>query len=229
MNCRVVRLRLAGYLDGAISGSEHAEVREHLQWCDSCRVVLESYRRLEFSLARLNPVPAPANLAMQIRVLAARMEAAPPLARRVWLRTKLFFENILEPLAVPATGGVVVALLAFLFVVQGIMVGIPFGAVHDDLPTNLFQPARLESLPPFPLPGVAEQESGSGALLLEVTLGARGEVADYRIVSGPDDPAVRRQIDEVLLFSRFRPELSFGRPTAGGQLMLSFSEIRVRG
>jgi Putative zinc-finger len=228
MNCRTARRGLAGYLDGAISGTEHALIRQHVETCGSCRIALQSYRRLEFCLARLNPVQAPANLAVQIRLMAARMEMAPSLARRMWLRTKLLFENILEPLAVPATGGVVVAMLAFLFVVQGILVGIPFGAVHDDQPTNLVQPAQLESLPPFPLPGVSTG-SASGSLMVEVTLGAQGEVANYRIVSGPDDPAVRRQIDQVLLFSRFRPEMSFGRPTAGGQLMLGFSEIRVRG
>ena len=27
------------------------------------------------------------------------------------------------------------------------------------------------------------------------------------------------QIDQVLLFSRFRPELSFGRPTGGGRVL----------
>jgi hypothetical protein len=228
MNCRTARRGLAGYLDGAISGTEHALIRQHVETCGSCRIALESYRRLEYCLARLNPVQAPGNLAVQIRLMAARMEMAPSLARRAWLRTKLVFENILEPLAVPATGGIVVAMLAFVFVVQGILVGIPFGAVHDDQPTNLLQPAQLESLPPFPLPGISTG-NGSGSLTVEVTLGAQGEVANYRIVSGPDDPEVRRQIDQVLLFSRFRPEMSFGRPTAGGQLMLGFSEIRVRG
>ncbi len=51
----------------------------------------------------------------------------------------------------------------------------------------------------------------------------------YNILSGPKDAAVKHQIDQVLLFSRFRPEISFGRPTGGGQVLLSFSEVRVRG
>jgi hypothetical protein len=33
----------------------------------------------------------------------------------------------------------------------------------------------------------------------------------------------------VLLFSRFRPMMSFGRPTSGGHVVLSFSEVRVKG
>ena len=49
-----------------------------------------------------------------------------------------------------------------------------------------------------------------------------------------DDPFVvealaRHQLDQMLIFSRFRPMLSFGRPTAGGHVVLSFSAIHVRG
>ncbi len=63
----------------------------------------------------------------------------------------------------------------------------------------------------------------------QAVLNSRGEVVNYDILSGPDSAPVRRQLDQVLLFSRFRPQMSFGRPTAGGTVILSFSEIRVRG
>jgi hypothetical protein len=33
----------------------------------------------------------------------------------------------------------------------------------------------------------------------------------------------------MLLFSRFSPMLSFGRPTPGGHVVLSFSAVHVRG
>jgi hypothetical protein len=38
-----------------------------------------------------------------------------------------------------------------------------------------------------------------------------------------------RQLDLVLLFSPFRPQMSFGRFTSGGRVVLSFSDISVRG
>ena len=56
-----------------------------------------------------------------------------------------------------------------------------------------------------------------------------GEAATYRILSGDVDPAMRHELDQVVLFSRFRPELSFGRPLSGGTVLLSFNKIRVRG
>jgi hypothetical protein len=40
---------------------------------------------------------------------------------------------------------------------------------------------------------------------------------------------VQHQLDQVMLFSRFRPQFSFGRPQAGGHVLVSFSEVRVRG
>jgi hypothetical protein len=231
MNCRSVGRRLAGYLDGAISGREHALVREHLEFCELCRQDLEGYRRLAVCLAQLKPAAPPTDLAVRIRLGAARAEGRATQMRQAWGRVLLVFQNILKPLAVPATGGVLTAVMVFVFVVQSMLVGMPFGFVPNDLPTSLMQPARLEKLAPFPVPGITTSGGGSdaGVLLVEATLNAEGQVVNYNILAGPDDASVRRQIDQVLLFSRFRPQLSFGRPMAGGRVMLSFSEIRVKG
>jgi hypothetical protein len=54
-------------------------------------------------------------------------------------------------------------------------------------------------------------------------------MTDYQIISGPTGLELRRQLDQMLLFSRFSPMLSFGRPTPGGHVVLSFSAVHVRG
>jgi hypothetical protein len=231
MNCRETARRLPGYLDGAIPSKEHAIVREHLDSCGECRDLLESYRRLSICLTKVEPVAPPADLAMQIRVQAAHSVSPWLGVRRSWSRAFLGFQDIFSQLAVPATGGILTALVVFVLIVQNVLIGVPMGVVANDLPLNLVQPARLESLAPFPVPGVVATEGhpDSGVLLLQATLNAQGEVVSYNILSGPNDAAVKHQIDQVLLFSRFRPELSFGRPTGGGQVLLSFSEVRVHG
>ena len=66
-------------------------------------------------------------------------------------------------------------------------------------------------------------------LLVDVTVDAEGHMTYYQILSGPTSLELRRQLDQMLLFSRFSPMLSFGRPTAGGHVVLSFSAVRVRG
>jgi Putative zinc-finger len=231
MNCREAERRLPGYLDGAIHSRDHARVREHLDSCGGCRAQLESYRRLSASLAQMQPVAPPADLAVRIRVQASQARRGWANFAHLWKRAVLVFENILEPLAVPATGGILTALVAFVLVVQSILVGVPLGVVANDLPLNLVQPARLESMAPFAIPGVnlANGRGDSGLLLVDATLNAQGQAVTYKILSGPQDAAVRRQLDEVLLFSRFSPQLSFGRPMSGGHVLLSFSEVRVRG
>jgi hypothetical protein len=232
MNCRQAERRLPGYLDGALSSRDHARLREHLSYCDGCREQLEGYRFLSAHLAQVEAVAPPAHLAWRIRAQASQAQAPWAAMRRMWTRALLVFENILEPLAVPATGGVLTALVVFVLLVQNIVVGMPLGGiVPDDLPLNTIQPARLESLAPFPVSGALTREGrqDSGVLLVEATLNSQGQVVYFKVLSGPSSPDIERQLDQVLLFSRFRPQFSFGRPTDGGRVMLSFSEVRVRG
>jgi hypothetical protein len=66
-------------------------------------------------------------------------------------------------------------------------------------------------------------------LLVDVIVDANGQMTTYNIIAGLDSPEVHHQLDQMLIFSRFRPMLSFGRPTAGGHVVLSFSAIHVRG
>ena len=231
MRCREVGRQLAGYLDGEIGVEKHAKVRIHLSECEACRSDLYRYQRLSRVLADVKPAEAPINLAARIQEEASRIKVRLEVANPFWGRALVFFQNILEPLAVPATGGLLTAAFIFIFLAQNLFLGLPIGRVLHDSPTNLIQPAQVESLAQFPVPAIVANNdySHAGMLLVQATLNADGHVADYTIVSGPTNPEVRRQIDQILIFSRFRPELYFGRPMAGGQVMLSFSEVRVRG
>lgn len=233
MKCREAERHLPGYMDGTIEARHHALVSDHLEACDECRLQLERYRRLAVCLASLDPVPPPADLAVRIRVQASQVRLASDVLRHAWGRLALVFKNILEPLAVPATGGILTALVVFVLVVQNILVGVPLNrVVPNDQKLNFFQEAEVESLASFPVPGLVatdNQPDNTGALMLEATLNSRGEVVSYRILSGPTSTAVQQQIDQVLLFSRFRPQMGFGRPMNGGRVVLGFSEVRVRG
>jgi len=249
MNCAEVRGLLAGYLDGAWPAKrerDHGLVGHHLNSCVGCREELERYRKLSALMARAERPAAPADLAARIRVRvsearaqsggagergAAGLFAAAAKNLRRWSdRAEITVKNILEPLALPVTGGLAVALTVFAIVGQVLGLGAPLHAVTNDSPTNLLQPARLESLAGFPMTGIEDASHGtSHVLMVEATVNAEGEAASYRILSGSTNAALRRELDQVMLFSRFQPELSFGRPTTGGHVVLSFSEFRVRG
>jgi hypothetical protein len=231
MNCAQAKHHLAGYLDGAISASAHERVRTHLADCRDCFGELENYRRLAVCLASVSPAPVPSDLALRIRLEASRVQSRVSVFQRLWSRAVLTFENILRPIAVPATGGVLTALVAFVLIVQNILVGVPMGGiVPNDLALNIVRPARLESLAAFQVPGIDSSSlNDSGVLTVEATLNAQGQVVSYTILAGPDDAAIHHQLDQVMMFSRFTPEMNFGSPQAGGKVLISFSEVRVHG
>ena len=240
MKCTTVRANLAGYMDDAITGAaevrDRMQVRKHLDSCASCREELERFRKLSALLSRVPRSLPPADLATRIRVAAAQSpdrENAPSVWSRVRDRAEILLDNVFRPITLPATGGFASAILVFVVVLQLIVPGITVRAVQNDVPLNILRPAELITLSDYPQAWAPEGHDSELALphglLLDVTVDAHGGMVGYQILSGPHSVDLRHQLDQMLLFSRFRPMLSFGRPTAGGHVILSFSAVRVRG
>jgi Putative zinc-finger len=228
MSCGRVRSGLAGYLDGALEAWEQAAVRRHLAACDDCRTELDAYGRLSRALGQMEPAEAPADLATRIRVAVSR-ESAHGWRERAASHARLVFENLVQPLLVPVFGGLAVAMLVFALFTHNLLGGIPVANLSGDQPVDLVQPAQLEALAPFPVPALALASGHPETVVLDATVNASGEAVDYRILSGPQGETVRHQLDQVLLFSRFRPLMSFGQPVSGGHVVLGFCGIRVKG
>lgn len=240
MKCATVRKNLAGYLDDAIADTTHvrgrAQIREHLAYCESCRTELERFRRLDVLLSRVPKSVPPADLAVRIKVAAAQAQPSEDWQsrfRHLKDRGEILLDNVFRPLTVPATGGFVSAILIFVFAFHMIVPGITVRAVENDVPIKFIRPAELISLSDYPQSWAPEQHdlelSLPHGLLVDVTVDAQGNMTEYQIISGPNSSELRRQLDQMLLFSRFSPMLSFGRPTSGGHVVLSFSAVHVRG
>ncbi len=240
MKCTTVQMKLAGYLDDAITGTasaaERVQIGEHLNGCTGCRAELERFRKLAVLLSRVpNHVP-PADLAVRIKVAAAQSQHSHEWSgrlRKMRDRAEILLDNVFRPLTVPATGGIFSAIAIFVLVLQLMVPGITVRAVSNNVPLTILRPAELLTLSDYPQSWAPEQQdpelSLPHGLLVDVTVDAQGQMADYQILSGPSNPGLRHQLDQMLLFSRFRPMMSFGRPTAGGHVILSFSAVRVRG
>ncbi len=240
MKCTTVQSSLAGYLDDAMTGAaraeERVEIREHLEGCNVCRAELEKFRKLAVLLSRQPKIVPPRDLAVRIKVAAAQAQHSqdwPGRIRRMKDHAEIVLENVFRPLTVPATGGFFSAILVFVLVFQTIAPGITVRAVQNDVPINLMRPAELVSLSEYPQAWAPEKHdlelSLPHGLLIDVTVDAQGQMTGYQILSGPTSRELRHQLDQMLFFSRFSPMLSFGRPTAGGHVILSFSAVRVRG
>jgi hypothetical protein len=240
MKCTTVRTKLAGYLDDALTGTtsvaERVQIGEHLNGCTVCRAELERFRKLSVLLSRMPKNGPPADLAVRIKVAAAQAQNSHDWSSRfgrVRDRAEILLDNVFRPLTVPATGGVFSAIVVFVLVLQLMVPGTTVRAVSNDVPLNILRPAELLTLSDYPQAWGSEQHelelSLPQGLQVYVTVDARGQMVDYEILSGPASPSLRHQLDEILLFSRFRPMMSFGRPTSGGHVILSFSAVRVRG
>jgi anti-sigma factor RsiW len=240
MKCNKVRTKLAGYLDDAIVGAaqadERAQVREHLEGCGFCREELQRYRKLSALLSQVPRNLPPSDLAVRIRVAAAQSiptQDLPSRMRRMRDRVEILLDNVFRPMTVPATGGFFSAILVFVLVLQLIAPGITVQAVPNDVPLNILQPAELITLSDFPASWAPEQHEVELTLphdlQVDVTVDQNGQMAGYQIISGPQSVDLRHQLDQMLLFSRFRPMKSFGRSISGGHVILSFSAVRIRG
>jgi hypothetical protein len=240
MKCTTVQTKLAGYLDDALTGTtsaaERVEIGEHLNRCAYCRAELETFRKLSVLLSRVPKNVPPADLAVRIKVAAAQAQISrdwPSFVCKMRDRAELLLDNVFRPLTVPATGGVFSAVVVFVLVLQLMVPGTTVRAVSNDIPLNILRPAELVSLSEYPQSWASEQHEPELSLpegvQVYVTVDARGQMIDYEILSGPASQDLRRELDQMLLFSRFKPMMSFGRPTSGGHVILSFSAVRVRG
>jgi len=240
MKCLKVRARLAGYLDDAVESAprleERREIGRHLDACESCREELQRYRKLSMLLSRVPRAVPPVDLAIRIKVATAQAQETqgwPNRWQRIKDRAEILVDNVFRPLTVPATGGLFSALIIFAFVLHMILPLNTVKADPNDIPTGLLRPAELISLSDYPEAAVAEAQHPDvdlqHDLSVVVTVDAQGQMTNYEIISGPDNPVLRHQLDQMLIFSRFRPMMSFGRPIAGGHVVLSFSAVHVRG
>jgi hypothetical protein len=239
MKCLSVQHKLAGYLDYTVSGAarieERVQIRAHLEGCAACRTELERFRKLAVLLSRVPKNLPPSDLAVRIKVAAAQREPTQTWRgrlQRIRDRAEILFDNVARPLTLPATGGVLSAIVVFAVVFQMIAPGLTVRAIENDTEINLMRPAELLTLADYPEAWAPESSDGDATahgLLVDVSVNSRGQFEGYQILSGPVTPETRRQLDQILMFSSFRPMLSFGRPTNGGHVMLSFSAVRVRG
>jgi hypothetical protein len=211
------------YLDGRVSGSEMHALTRHLEQCSGCARDYAAAERTQQLLASLGRKKAPADLALKLRLAISR-EAAQARQRR-FEGVLVRLQNALHAFMVPATAGLVSAVLIFGLLLGFFALPAELRASSGDVPLMLYTGPQLEQSA-F---GTSLGNMGDDAVVIEAYVDANGRVEDYRILSQPDDAqAVLPQLKNMLILTTFRPALAWGRPTAGTAVM-SFSKISVKG
>jgi hypothetical protein len=223
MTCTEIKKLFSPYLDGRVSGSQMRALTRHLDECAGCAREYAATQRTQHLLASLGRPKAPADLALKLRVAISREAARSRRPRFEGLLVRL--ENGLNAFMVPATAGLVSAVLIFGLLLGFFALPAELRASSGDVPLMLYTGPQLEQSA-F---GTSLGNMGDDAVVIEAYVDANGRVQDYRILSQPDDAkAVLPELKNSLIFTTFHPALLMGRPTSG-TAVLSFSKISVKG
>ncbi len=217
MNCRFTRKHIPAYIDGELGPAYRWILRQHLVACQDC---LDQYERGEAfieSLAELQSVQPPASLRTQI-LLAVWRES-----ESTWERMGVRFRNWTRPIAVPATGGILSAVILFV----GLMSNISF--IPQDLDTDIPLTYLTKTLITNPIMSIAPPFGVTEQIGVEAFIDGQGNVYDFRIIHLPSSyPAasakLRAELANALLAARFDPATNFGRPVLG-RVLLSFRPV----
>lgn len=245
-SCRSIRERFSAYLDGALSGVLMQDTAAHLESCLECAREFAGWRAMQSALGRLGPAKAPADLALRLRVALSQEKART--TRRSIARLQLRWQNTFAPFLLRFSAGLASAVV--LLGTAAMLVGafaspqpVEARAASDNAATS---PRFLYSMLSATAPVAAQvhpaslHESRMGgaeearviqnanSVVVEAYVNRAGRVYDYRIISGPNTPASRAQVENLLLFSVFEPARVFGEPVRG-VAVLSFSGISVQG
>lgn len=209
-----IRKHFSDYLDAECERDAVRSIRYHLSHCVSCRQELEGWQAVQAGLRALPRRHVPPELGLRMRVELSR-----EMHRNVLDRLLTRLDNIVHPLLLPASTGLVGAVLCI-----GLILGcetVPRSQAPD-VPTRIATPPQIQTLAPL------DFNTGDQPLVLVTHVDAEGRVLDYRILSGERSPEIESHLERLMYFSLFRPATMFGRPT-DGRVVLSLRRITVRG
>lgn len=177
MNCRSARNRSTEYLDRKLRESERALVQAHLEGCEYCSLDFAEWSSVRASLANLGQAVSPASLKTDLRVMASReqkevAETHGSRLDRIWRRWKARMDEIMRPLTIPATGGLLSSMI--LFGVLGFAIGRTTRGVAYDVPI-LYTDRVDANLVPVEL---------RSSVVLSLSLDGSGRITDYAVRDG---------------------------------------------
>jgi hypothetical protein len=230
MDCLQVQWMLSAFLDGRIIESEKRLLEAHLKSCVECDARNADLVAVRTALRAVPVRKVNRQLAIALRSMASH-EAARQ-RRRVDLRARVhdvtervtfWASGLMQPLALPAAGGLAAAVLLFMAVMTNFQ-GIISVPQPGDIPTVLATEAQLKST----LLDTAPEE-----INVDVLVDEQGRVIDYSLPKGLDLAArqeLKRVIGNSLLFTQFHPATTFGQPTAGWvRVTFRRTQLEVRG
>ncbi len=220
MKCTEAKQLFSPMLDSLLEYGRRQAIEQHIGECESCGAEFAALRRTKWLMATMAPHPAPPELAFCLEVSLAQHLAARQHNR--WEARLVHWENALNAFMIPATAGLLTAVLIFGMLID-VLVPAHFSSTND-VPTKLYTPPEMTAAP-F---GLESSNTNGDAILVEAVIDSHGRVQDYRVLNPAGQSELSPEMKNALIFTQFRPATSFGLPTSG-RVVISFSNINVGG
>lgn len=219
MTCWSVKRRSTEYVDGRLRDSERSRIQAHLAECAECEVRVNELGSVRSALGKLPVSTAPAALRTKLQIAASRerqslLETNGSRLRRAWNNWKFRIDQMMRPLTIPATGGLLSSLLLFgalALTIQTTTTGVAY-----EVP--VFNTSRMD-------PNLVPVELRS-SVVLTLSLDGNGRITDYAVRDGSGSfvgDASRLQGDNISL-PNFPSVLAMAQPTTR-DISISFIPI----
>jgi hypothetical protein len=229
-SCRQFDRHQSAYVDGQLPAAVRQKLELHVRACPRCSEQERGLRNVRAALRTFPPATTPRDLRTRLRVVASRELSRRRAGVTTWTEwrdaLRMWVENMMRPVAVPAAGGVLSALLLFGMISPQLVARNTADATLD-VPTVIFRDPTLTSTP---LMGYELED-----MEIELTIDNEGRLLDYAIPAShrakiQKCPTVQRSLEQSLLLTRFEPARAFGQATAGKiRLRFRSSSIDVKG
>jgi anti-sigma factor RsiW len=243
-HCSSIRAQFSAYLDGVMTGVAMLQMAAHLDQCSACSDEFAGWRQMQQTLADLGPTKAPPDLALRLRVALSQEHSRT--TRQSLAQWQVQWQNTWAPFLLRASAGFAsaVLLIGSVALLIGAFASPETVEARDEPSSAAISPrflySMIESNAPQSAIGETQHATRNGQdtveaidasanqVVVEAYVNDQGRVYDYRIISGPDNPSSRAQVENLLLFSIFEPARVFGEPVRG-VAVVSFSGISVQG
>lgn len=238
MSCDNVQELISPLIDRQIPAGERENVLAHLKSCRACGAQFESMQNLRVALTGMNHAPMPANLASSLRVMASHERARQVSRATVSSRWKywsdharLWFDNLMRPVAVPFAGGLLSAVVLFSALVPSLTIQHEFAdsGLYNTDPYGqvvvLDSSGAYASGSSVDIPRIAPTygDNPDDAIVVWLAINENGKVQDYSVVKGRLTP----DMQSIIMISKFSPATFLGLPTPGLIKMVQRSSRRT--
>lgn len=222
MNCWTARRRGTEYVDGRLRANERSRIQSHLRECLACSVQVEQMESIRSELSSLPQPVGPPELKTALYVTASRerqaiLERRGSRLKRFWDHWRLRLDQIMRPLTIPATGGLLASFMLF----GALTFTIENSSHIASYEVPVLYPDRADAnLVPLQL---------RSAVMLTLSLDGSGRIRDYSVQDGSASYVVnpaRLQSNNISL-PAFPSVLALAQPI-NGDVSILFRPILFR-